>query len=409
MRTKELRVMQIVSNLDVGGAQEVVRTLAENLTKVGCVSVVCTFKDGPLRKDIESLGIPVEILPDRKYSILSLPSFIKEISDYRKALKAIVRKYQIDIIQTHILRSMDFLVLSLKSRKGPKIFWTFHNSLFDLREDHLDKFSWLLLPKRLSHHLLYRIGSRRVDGIVAVSQDVRTAILETMGGIPEQKISIICNCVDVHRYKEGFNRDEIRQQLGFEPHHQIGVVVATFKRQKGHRYLIDAAARLSSKFPDFHILFVGDGELRVSLEKMVKDLHLEDKIHFLGTRKDVPALLSASDLFILPSLWEGLPMALIEAMASELPVVATDVSGTKQVMVDGKTGILVQPGESSQLVSAIDRVLSNPSSAKGMGEASRKRVEKLFSAHTQAKEYIELYQKGPTVNGTKISLKGNQA
>lgn len=102
-------------------------------------------------------------------------------------------------------------------------------------------------------------------------------------------------------------------------------------------------------------------------------------------------------------------MALIEAMASELPVVATDVSGTKQVMVDGKTGILVQPGESSQLVSAIDRVLSNPSSAKGMGEASRKRVEKLFSAHTQAKEYIELYQNGPTVNGTKISLKGNQA
>jgi len=409
MKAKELRVMQIVSNLDVGGAQEVVRTLAENLAKGGCVSVVCTFKDGPLRKDIESLGIPVEILPERKYSILSLPSYIKEIRGYRQALKEIIRKYQIDIIQTHILRSMDFLVLSLKSRKGPKIFWTFHNSLFDLREDHLNKFQWLLLPKRWSHHLLYRIGSQRVDGIVAVSQDVRTAILDTMRGIPEQKISIICNCVDVHRYKEGFDRDEIREQLGFEPHHQVGVVVATFKRQKGHQFLIDAAARLNSKFPDFHILFVGDGELREQLKNQVKDLHLENRIHFLGTRKDVPAILSASDLFILPSLWEGLPMALIEAMASELPVVATDVSGTKQVMVDGTTGVLVQPGDSAQLVSAIERVLSNPSAAKAMGEASRKRVERLFSAQKQAKEYIDLYQNSPMVNGAKNSLKGNRS
>ena len=102
-------------------------------------------------------------------------------------------------------------------------------------------------------------------------------------------------------------------------------------------------------------------------------------------------------------------MALIEAMASELPVVATDVSGTKQVMVDGTTGVLVQPGDSAQLVSAIERVLSNPSAAKAMGEASRKRVERLFSAQKQAKEYIDLYQNSPMVNGAKNSLKGNRS
>ncbi|MEJ2512927.1 MAG: glycosyltransferase [Anaerolineales bacterium] len=113
MKSRSLRVMQVVSNLDVGGAQEVVRTLAENLSKIGVVSVVCTFKDGPLRQDIEALGIPVEILPERRYSVISLLSFIKENLEYRKSLKKIVDKHQIDIIQTHLLRSMDFLVLSL--------------------------------------------------------------------------------------------------------------------------------------------------------------------------------------------------------------------------------------------------------------------------------------------------------
>jgi glycosyltransferase involved in cell wall biosynthesis len=408
MNHNGLKIMQIVSNLEVGGAQEVVRTLAENLSKIGSVSVVCTFSDGPLRKDIEALGIPVEILPERRHSVISLPSFIKEIKEYRNTLKAIVEKHQIDIIQTHILRSMDFLVLSLRKRNGPKVFWTFHNSLFDLREDHLHNYGWLLKPKRFSHHLLYRVGSKWVDGIVAVSQDVKTAILDTMYGIPDEKIAVICNCVDVQRYKEGFDRDEIRSDLGFESKDQVGVVVATFKRQKGHQFLLHAAAELKSKYPNFHILFVGDGELREQLMNLTRDLNLEERIHFLGTRSDVPGILAASDLFILPSLWEGLPMALIEAMASELPIVATDVSGTTQVMVDGKTGILVQPRDSSQLEIAIDKMLNDPIAAKKMGEASRFRVESLFSAQKQALEYLELYENNPSLKSPSISLKGNQ-
>lgn len=408
MSSSSLRVMQVVSNLDVGGAQEVVRTLAENLSKLGTTSVVCTFKDGPLRKDIEALGIPVKILPERRHSVFAFPSFIKEIFEYRQSLKQIVDTYQIDIIQTHILRSMDFLVLTLRSQEGPKVFWTFHNSLFDLREDHLSKHQWLLKPKRFSHHLLYRIGSRWVDGIVAVSEDVKTAILATMRGIPAEKISVICNCVDVQRYQEGFDREQIRQELGFKEDDQLGVVVATFKRQKGHQYLINAAGKLVEKYPNLHLLFVGDGELKDQLMSLTQDLNLIDRVHFLGTRSDVPSILAASDLFILPSLWEGLPMALIEAMASQLPVVATDVSGTKQVMLDGKTGILVQPGESAELEQAIQKLLDDPVMAGQMGEASRHRVESLFSAQKQALEYLDLYSLNVSKETKKFSLKGNQ-
>ena len=113
----------------------------------------------------------------------------------------------------------------------------------------------------------------------------------------------------------------------------------------------------------------------------------------LGNRDDVPDLLAASDLFVLPSLWEGLPMALIEAMASGLPIVATEVSGTIRVMVPGQTGILVPPGDAQKLAEAILQLLSDPERARAMGKAARRRVEREFSAQKQAEEHLALYHR----------------
>lgn len=392
MKTSPLRVMQLVSNLEIGGAQEVVRTLAENLVGAGCVSVVCTFKDGPLRADIEQMNIPVEILPERSHSVVSLPGFTKDLIQLRRGLVGIIRKHQIDIIQTHLLRSMDFLALSLRMNAGPKVYWTFHNSLFDLREDHLVTNKWLLKPKRFSHHLLYRLGSNWVNGIVAVSADVKKSILATMKGIPAEKIKVILNCVDVSRYGKNANRASKRSNLGFGESDHLMTLVATFKRQKGHSVLIEAVAGLIQDFPQLHILLVGDGELRDQLKSRAQELNLEGHFHFLGLRSDISDILSASDSFVLPSLWEGLPMALIEAMASRLPIVATNVSGTRQVMVPGETGILVEPGNVQELTHAISELISDPTRAHSMGRNARHRVENLFSAQKQAREYLSLFE-----------------
>jgi len=392
MANSPLKVMQLVSNLDIGGAQEVVRTLAENLARAGCVSVVCTFKDGPLRREIEKLGIPVEILPERRHSVLTLPYFLREVFQLRRELMRIIQEHQIDVVQTHLLRSMDFLALSLRSNAGPKVYWTFHNSMFDLREDHLAENKWLLKPKRFSHHLLYRLGSNWVDGLVAVSADVKTSILETMKGIPADKISVILNCVDVSRYGKDANRVTLRSSLGFGETDHLMALVATFKRQKGHKVLIEAAASLIPDFPHLHILFIGDGDLRDALQDQVREMNLEENVHFLGLREDIPDILAASDSFVLPSLWEGLPMALIEAMASSLPIVATDVSGTRQVMVPGETGILVVPGSARELTRAITELMTDPARAQAMGRQAYQRVENLFSAQKQAREYISLFE-----------------
>ncbi len=136
------------------------------------------------------------------------------------------------------------------------------------------------------------------------------------------------------------------------------------------------------------------------MERLVGDLGLEERIHFLGTRSDVPSILAASDLFILPSLWEGLPMALVEAMASELPVVATRVSGTNEVMIEGETGVVVEPGDSHMLAEGITKVLEDPIKAKEMGRAARNRVEQLYSARKQALDIVELFTAN-TENGSK--------
>lgn len=393
MQNGRLSVMQVVSNLEIGGAQEVVRTLAQNLAEEGCAPVVGTFKDGPLRREIERMGIPVEVLPARRYSVVALPLFIGDMLLIRRALLDLVRRYHVDVVQTHLLMSLDFLVLTLRARAGPLVFWTVQNASFTLRRDHLPSHRWLLGPKRWVYRALYRAATRWLSGFVAVSEDVKAAILRDIGSIPEQKITVICNSVDARRYRQPVDRAAVRSALGLPEQARVAAVVATFKRQKGHRYLIDAAGLAVARYPDLHILLVGDGELRDDLLAQVRSAGLAEHIHFLGSRQDVPDLLGASDCFILPSLWEGLSMALVEAMASGLPVIATEVSGTNQVMVDGETGLLVPPGDVARLAEAMLALLADPERARAMGEAARRRVEEYFSARRQAVDHIALYRR----------------
>ncbi len=169
--------MQVVNNLDIGGAQEVVRTLSAYLIERGSPTVVCTFRDGPLRSEIEEMGITVEVLPGRNHSFLSLPAFLKEMAGIRKGLIHLVQKYEINVIQTHLLRSLDFLVASLKL-SFPKllVFWTVHNYQFELRADQLPGQRWLLKPKKYFYNLFYRMVSERINGFIAVAEEVKPAI-----------------------------------------------------------------------------------------------------------------------------------------------------------------------------------------------------------------------------------------
>ncbi len=400
---KPLPVMQIILDLELAGAQEVVRTLTEYLQAENCVVIVVSFRDGPMRSRIEELGVKVEILNRPRYTVVNLPMFLLEVWRIRHELQRLVETYQIEIIQTHLLEVLDFVVLSLRildfgisklalrfQNPKLKIFWTIHNvEILPTMPGRL------LQAKRKVYRWLYRFLARYIDGFIAVSNEVSEAIITELGeqirpkvftinnGISDFGISILaCPVRDF-----GFDSKIKNQKSKIEI-----LTVGRLTEQKGHRYLIAAVAAVVSVHPQVHFLFVGEGELDAELKAQAEQSGYGAHIHFLGKRQDVSALLAKADMFVLPSLWEGLSIALLEAMAAAKPIVATAVSGTTQVMLPNKTGLIVPPHDSTALAEAINQFLADPLKAQAMGQAARQHVIANYSAEKQAKEHLALYR-----------------
>ena len=384
MQNRKLKVMHILQDLGVGGTQEVVRTLVEYLAMDDCVPIVCTLKDGHLRQDMERFGVKVEFLEGRRYRFIYLPLFVLDLLRIRRVLADLIRRYDIEVVQTHTVRLIDLLLLTLLSTTSLRVvLWTFHSANFLCSK---------AAPVRYVYNLLYRLTARKVSGFVAVSDEVRKAMVRWIGPI-QDKIITIHNGVDLKRYEHPVDKIAVRRQLGLGADVQVAATVGTLKAAKGHKFLIDAAAMIVPQHPNLHFLFIGDGELKAELQAQVQWLNLSGNVHFLGNRSDVPALLAASDLFVLPSLWEGLPMALLEALAAGKPIVATAVSGTKLVMIPNKTGLVVPPGDARKLAEAILQLVSDPVRARAMGITARQHVSKEFSARKQADDHLALYRR----------------
>ena len=389
-----VRVLQVVSDLGVGGGQEVVATLTRSLIAVDCIPVVVALRDGPLRADLERAGITVEVLRGRTQSLVALPAALAELRRVRRDFAAIVARHRPEVIQTHLLRALDFLVLTLRAEPGVRrVFWTFHNARLDLRADQLSGPVWLLGPKRLAYRALYFAAGRTVDGFIAVSDDVAAAVRRQFHP-PPGRVVTIPNGVDTELYGQPIDRAAVRERVGLPGDARVLIVVAKLMKQKGHEFLLRALPSLFERFPDLHVLLVGDGPLRSRLTDDIAQLPGAARVHLAGNRRDVGDLLAASDLFVLPSLWEGLPMALLEAMATGLPAVVTDVSGSGQVVVDGESGLVVPPGDVERLCAAIGLMLDDPDRAKRMGIAGRRRVDRFFSARVQAARHAALYRRG---------------
>lgn len=388
-QTRQLGVMQIVLDLKRAGAQQVVRTLAEYLQKNGCKVIVCSFADGPVRADIERLGIKVEILRRPRYSIFFLPMFLREMLRIRRELANLIRIYQVDVAQTHILEVLDFLVLSLRYGTPLRVvLWTMQNNELLPKHKH-----WLMKPKRFVYKWLYRLLTSQVDGFIAVSEQVRESTIKQLG-IAGDKIFTLCNGVDMAPFEHLRNgKAPLCEQLNLPADSRLIAVVGRLTEQKGHRYLIEAAPAILAAHPKTHFLFIGQGELRDELQSQIQHLNLLSHFHFLGVRSDIPALLAAIDMFVQPSLWEGLSVALLEAMAAAKPIVATAVSGTTQAMINSQTGLVVPFADSPALTKAIVQLLADPAQAQVMGRTARQHVALNFSAQKQAEEHLALYRR----------------
>ncbi|MFC2023136.1 glycosyltransferase [Chloroflexota bacterium] len=387
-----LRVMQVILTLERGGAQEMVRTLTQYLQEGACNVTVCAFEDGPMRVDLEKLGVPVELLRRPRYSVVLFPLFLLEMLRIRRELARLIDAHDVDVLQTHMLQVLDFLTPGLRHSAGVDvILWTIHSVEF-LPGRLVREPAWLHRLKRAGYRLCYRLLSGCADGFVVVSDEVRRALLSQVGPRPD-RVFTIRNGVDLERFARPGNKKALCDDLGVAAYSTLIATVGRLAEAKGHGYLIDAAMPLISRFPEAHFLIIGDGELRTGLEGQAVNLGVAAHVHFLGTRKDVAGLLAAADLFVLPSLWEGLSVALLEAMAASKPIVVTAVAGTDETMIPGQTGLVVPPGSSKALAEGISQLLREPAQAQAMGQAARQHVEETFSAEKNAAEYLALYHR----------------
>jgi glycosyltransferase involved in cell wall biosynthesis len=236
-----------------------------------------------------------------------------------------------------------------------------------------------------------RWTSRWDDRMIAVSEAVREVAI-VRGRIPREKIVTVPAGIPEIAFPP---RNRARAQLVEEfqlPEHAVVVgTVARLHEQKGHADLAPVIQRLSGAEAACHYLWIGDGPERGALGRLVSEVGISDRVRMTGSRSDVSVLLAGMDIFLLASRWEGLPVAILEAMAAGLPVIATSVGGTPEIVVHGETGLLVPAGDSDALADAVSRLSRDPALRRRMGEAGRERVTTEFGIETQVRRLEDLY------------------
>ena len=239
---------------------------------------------------------------------------------------------------------------------------------------------------------IFKFTGRDCKRCVAVCRAVKDQMVLQEGIAPE-KIDVISNGLDFSPYKQPARIVALRNELGIDDNVALVGMIANFYLEiKGHAYFLKAAQKVLQKVADVEFLLIGDGHLRSRYEKMARDLRIEKKIHFLGKRGDVPAILYSLNISVLSSLSEGFSNTLLESMAAARPVVATRVGGNPEIVIDGTTGYIVPPANSQAMAKAIIDLLQNPEKALAMGAAGKKLVEEKFTIESMVNSYERLYE-----------------
>lgn len=244
--------------------------------------------------------------------------------------------------------------------------------------------------RRAGYIAVDRVLERFVDQFVCVSEEVRQAIINTHKVMPSKAVTIH-NGIATESLRCQKSHEEIYEKLNIPRNKTIISLIGRLVWVKGVNFLLQAAANLSKKYTDIHFLIVGDGPLKNTLEQQANNLGINDKCSFIGFQEDIPAILKITDILVLSSHIEGLPMVILEAMASGIPVVASAVGGIPEVVEDGKTGFLVQPGNPYSLSEKLAELIIDKNLRERMGESGKLKVEKSFSESVMIQETEHVY------------------
>jgi glycosyltransferase involved in cell wall biosynthesis len=358
-----LRVAQLIECDGPGGAERMVADLAIALQAAGAVSVVFLPANGEgwLARQLEGSGVTID------YFRLTKP-FSPACA---RSLAAGFRRHGIAVAHSHEF-SMAVYGGWASWLAGVQHVITMHGSRY--------------YAGRLQRRLAMRAAIALSGRTVAVSNRLARDLSRDLY-VSRSHISMISNGV---RYVPP-PRTTLRDELGLRAGDRLLVAVGNLYPVKGHRYLIDAMALLAERHPTLHLAISGRGDLLDALKTQARELGVADRVHLLGLRSDVAAVLAAGDMFVLPSLSEGLPLALLEAMFSGLPIIASDVGEVGAALAHGDAGLLVNPGNSAALARAIDTLLFDAQQSRELGERAARRAAAEYDISQMVRRYRDVY------------------
>ena len=354
-----MKILYVITGLGVGGAEKVVVDLADQMNALGHIVKISYLTGEVLVRPVSDKIEIIALNLNSKNDLLS--ASIK----YKKLLK----RYCPDIVHAHMVHANIFARINRVGAHIPKLICTAHNSNEGGK----------------ARMLAYRLTNRLSDINTNVSQEATDSLIRK-GAFRKSNVMTVHNGIDLSKFEKVSSRQALDQNV-------INLIsVGRFNDQKDYPNLINAFAELKKNvMTDIKLTIVGDGELRPQIEAMIKQLDLDNDIVLLGRRSDIPELLSQADIFVLASKHEGLPTVVIEAMACECYVVATDSGGVAEVM--GDTGQLVPIEDSQALADALQNAIAlSVEDRTQNNEKARARVEQLFSLETSVQKWLALYE-----------------
>lgn len=359
-----LNVLQLIPTLDRSGAEKQMVLLAKGLPRDRFkVEVAALSRLGPFEAELTAAGIPVTLIGKR--SKLDPLAYLR--------LERFMRAKRFDVVQTWIFAANVHGRVAARRAGVPVVV------VAEMAVDH-----WKGGLERAIDRRLGTWCDRLVGNSHAVVDFYRSL------GVPEDRLAMIYSGADDE--PPASDHRLVRESLGIEPEAPLILFAGRLAEQKRVGDLLKALDLLQHVQPDARTIIAGDGPLRDSLEETAQHYHLDKYVRFVGHRDDVPSLLAAADLVVLPSAYEGLPNVVLEAMRFGKPVIATSAPGTTEVVVDGETGILVPIGDTRGLAKALRDLIRDPATAARMGAAGRARAERLFPVDAMINQFADLYE-----------------
>ena len=371
-----MRVVHIIKVTRISGAERHLLVLLKGLRDhaIDAQLIILAEPETPMDDmlaEAKAIDIPIHRLVIRRDYDVNINFELREMLRYLKP----------DIVHTHLIHADLFGLIASKLARIPTIIASRHND---------DGFRYRPIVRQVSRVLWWL-----TDGGIAISDAIRDFTIHIEGASK--------NKVDLVRYGLPYEwipdaeiqsaKRALYQELALKDNVMILGMVCRLVEQKGIIYTLQAFKQIYSKFPHVHLVIAGDGELATELLAMGRMLGISDRVHWLGWRDDAQMVMSAIDIFLMPSLWEGFGLVLLEAMSKRIPIIASRVSAIPEVVQDGITGLLIPPQSADELAKAIICLLNDRSLRKHMGLLGEDRLEQEFSIRKMVEQTVAVYHK----------------